>query len=487
MSQPNDPVDERLRSYYQSIQGPAPASLEARVARSLDADVAPRPAWWSGRRPLASGAAIVAVAALVAGFAFRGLGPAPAGPTATPAGSTSGTPTARPTPIIVFVTPTPAATAAASPAATPAATPAVPSPLPTPTPTIHGIFLARGSMSVARDRPTATLLADGRVLVAGGLVSNGVVSSPTASAEIYDPDTGKFSPTGSMTAARWPHTATLLADGRVLMVGGADMADGYGNLKSAEIYDPATGKFTATGSMAAGRSGHTATLLEDGRVLVAGGANSIGLNSAEIYDPASGTFTETGSMTVARQEHAAALLSDGRVLLVGGTSYGKVGPFGALASAELYDPATGRFTATGSMARGWASPVAARLADGRVLVLAGQTARLTDGGTVGGKATPFAPAAVYEPGTGRFSVADANGPSFSWAATTLADGRVLAIADDSQTARLFNPATGHFSDAGKAGRPIGCQTATLLQDGEVLLLGSPQFIGDGAAATLYQP
>jgi Galactose oxidase, central domain len=151
---------------------------------------------------------------------------------------------------------------------------------------------------------------------------------------------GVFVPTGSMTVARSQHTATMLPSGKVLITGGLGRTDESGALASAELYDPAAGTFTATGSMSAPRWGHTATLLGNGKVLVAGGSPGVnGLASAEIYDPTAGTFTATGSMTVAREFHTATLLSDGKVLIVGGVGLRPV-------SAELYDAVAGTFTAT---------------------------------------------------------------------------------------------------------------------------------------------
>lgn len=203
-------------------------------------------------------------------------------------------------------------------------------------------------MATARDDPTATPLPDGFVLIAGGsLVAAGSGWKPTASAELYNPKTGRFSPTGSMNAPRVNHTATLLPDGRVLIVGG----DGpSGPRASAELYDPVTGKFTATASMTTVRVGHTATLLPDGHVMVAGGDGALEdslaaniLASAELYDPVTGTFSPAGSMATGRQFQTSTLLPDGRVLIAGGadgtTSPGR-GMVTAVApaSAELYEP-----------------------------------------------------------------------------------------------------------------------------------------------------
>jgi hypothetical protein len=261
-----------------------------------------------------------------------------------------------------------------------------------------GTFSPTGSMTTTREGHTATLLADGRVLIAGG---NDTGGHGVASAEIYDPKTGTFSPTGSMMAARGFHTATLLADGRVLITGGDPAAWTYSApfLSSAEIYDPKSGKFTATGSMTTGLAWHTASLLSDGRVLITGGteAGSTSLTSAEIYDPKTGKFTATGSMADGRIYHTATLLSDGRVLVAGGCAIGPVYAVGILASAEIYDPKTGKFTATGSMADGRTYQQATLLADGRVLVTAGEG----DNQIV----APLASAEIYDPKTGTFSPA----------------------------------------------------------------------------------
>lgn len=191
-------------------------------------------------------------------------------------------------------------------------------------------------MTHARSTHTATALAGGRVLLAGGYDA----SLTTASADLYDPGTGTFAATGPMTAARGFFTATRLSDGRVLVAGGTPSSwDQSGpELASTELYDPKTGTFRATGSMRTPRDAHTATLLLDGRVLITGGDDRFRhpVASAELYDPKAGTFSPTGSMKAARSFHVATLLADGRVLVTGGSPVGMdAAASHNLASAEV--------------------------------------------------------------------------------------------------------------------------------------------------------
>ena len=201
-------------------------------------------------------------------------------------------------------------------------------------------FTATGNMTAARSGHTATLLGNGKVLIAGGVSWDATTYDATtsASAELYNPSAGKFTATGSMTVARQQHTATLLNDGRVLIAGGESIGVVDFNLASAELYNPGTGTFTAIGNIATYRENHTATLLDDGKVLVAGGdaINGASVNLVELYDPSAGTFTATGSMTVARRYHTATLLGNGEVLIAGGDGYDG-GVDRIRASAELYE------------------------------------------------------------------------------------------------------------------------------------------------------
>jgi hypothetical protein len=216
-----------------------------------------------------------------------------------------------------------------------------------------------GAMNVPRDQHTASVLNDGRVLVAGGAGN---------SAELYDPLIGTWTLTGGMSTSRYNHTATLLSNGKVLVAGGTD---GLWPLSSAELFDPRTGKWTLTGSMTVPRAYHTATLLNNGTVLVAGGFNltSVYLSSSEIYDPRTGTWTAiTNQMITARGHHTATLLFNGMVLLAGGYNGGASG----LSSAELFEPSNKTWTAVPEpMTTARLCHTATLLQNGNVLIAGG--------------------------------------------------------------------------------------------------------------------
>jgi hypothetical protein len=196
-----------------------------------------------------------------------------------------------------------------------------------------GTFVSTGSLNAARGGHTATLLADGEVLIAAGGTATGYL----ASAELYNPSTGEFTLTGSLNVARTLFTATLLTNGDVLVAGG-EGGDSPSNawLASAELYNPSTATWKITGSLNTSRFGQTTTLLDSGEVLIAGGNHSGSIASCELYNPSSGTFSVTGSLNTARQDQPAVLLNDGEVLVPGGYD-GNGGNTGYLATAELYD------------------------------------------------------------------------------------------------------------------------------------------------------
>ena len=338
-------------------------------------------------------------------------------------------------------------------------------------------WTATGTMVTARSGHTATLLPSGKVLVAGGKVGGVAV----ASAELYDPRTGTWTATGTMVTPRSGHTATLLPSGKVLVAGGGT------DLKaSAELYDPRTGTWTVTGNMVVSRALHTATLLPDGRVLVAGGFDitkppGIGGSpeieaTAELYDPSSGTWSATGTMSTSRRDHTATLLPDGTVLVVGG--YRNANPGGddrgpePLETAELYHPLTGVWTTTGSMDAAMSDQGATLLPDGNVLAEYGtsELVRLYDSGRGTWSDIPF-------PDLGGFV-----------AATLLRDGIVLTTFAD-RDVELYDPGTGSWTyrTSGSITFGIGA-TATLLHDGTVLVAGGETDAGgDTNAAEVYHP
>jgi hypothetical protein len=268
-----------------------------------------------------------------------------------------------------------------------------------------GNFQPTGSMAVARVGHVAVLLRSGKVLVAGGWVGHDC----TDYAELYDPATGKFQPLPQMTARRGRPNATLLATGDVLITGGADH-DAPGGVPTAEIFRAANSRFEPLGPMHFARIAHTTTLLPDGHVLIAGGRGATVTAIAELFDPATNQFTLTGSMLTARYKHSAGLLPDGRVLIAGGSDDRDW--TGTLSSAEVYDPRTRTFTATSPLhdSRFKLPDEAVQLASGRLLI-------------AGGSKT----VEVYDPATRKFIVATGqmSAPLHYMSETKLSDGSVL--------------------------------------------------------------
>jgi hypothetical protein len=354
-------------------------------------------------------------------------------------------------------------------------------------------FTETGSIHIARSGHTATLLADGKVLIAGGGV---------AGTEVFDPGTGKFTAAGDMALARYGATATLLANGKVLVTGGCGTVaapDGHlPRLTSAELYDPSTGTFTATGSMNFPRILHTATLLNDGRVLIAGGTVDSGgggaaSETAELYDVPSGAFTPTASMSSERANHTATLLASGKVLIVGGWNGHAADssddpPWDPL-FAELLDPSSGTFASTGSMSTTRIGHSAVRVADGNVLVLGG----IPSIENIHEQLPDPRYAESYSPASGTFSSAGSFAlSSTGYTATLLKNGFVLVAGGQEDgiaatSAALLDPGTSSLTPTGGLVTARAGHTATLLNDGRVLVTGGTDANGNElASAELYQ-
>lgn len=337
-----------------------------------------------------------------------------------------------------------------------------------------------GNLQDNRVFHTATLLTNGKVLVAGGAVVADEFSCTAGddSAELYDSALGTFSSTGTMTNRRYAQTSTLLQNGKVLITGGfsfdsrdCDNADTSPGLASAEIYDPSNGSFARTGRMVGERGGHTATLLTNGKVLIAGGDNTggdyifpffplDGSVTAELYDPATALFTTTGNMVTPRVGQTATLLVNGDVLLAGGWTASQKA---SIAAAEVYHPATGAFSPTGSMHSPRAGHTATLLPDGKVLIAGGAHNRtLADSDS----------AEIYDPATGSFL------PSGSMAvkrcshtATLLPNGTVLVVGGGSVVGEIYDPSKGSFAFSVLTEFDRSGHSATLLQNGSVLVIG----------------
>ncbi len=315
-------------------------------------------------------------------------------------------------------------------------------------------------MSAARSSHSATALGDGRILVAGGFIAAG---SPLG-AEVYDPATERFTPLPPMRHTRHSHTATLLRDGRVLLAGGY-AAEGTTN--TVELFDPKRNTFVSAGALLGARADHIAVLLDDGKVLFAGGLGPDWdfLETAEVYDPATGRSTPTGSMSVERESHVGVKLRDGRVLIVGGHRDRRAA-ITLFASAEVYDPRTGRFTPTGAMTVRRHKHAGVLLPDGRVLITGGSDERDNRG--------VYDSSELYDPQRGTFS----KGPSMhlgrykhGGSMVLLTDGRVL-LGGGAPQAEVYEPRANAFMLVDGSPRMAGQFSAVARTgDGGALILG----------------
>jgi Kelch motif len=325
-------------------------------------------------------------------------------------------------------------------------------------------------MNKARSFFVAVELLNGNVLVAGGF--DGTVDPAVfADAEIYKWHTGEWTPISPMNSARAAPVALRLEDGRVMVIGGADVF--FNILNSVEIYDPRTDTWSVAAPMNDARfEDFIAVLLPGHRVLVAGGIGSdfLSLSSAEIYDEATNTWTPTGSMNVARQEFAgnAVVLGDGRVLAIGGIT----DEFVPTATAEIYNSVSGVWTLTGSMNIARADHAAVRLHDGRVLVAGGDSSE---------EEPRFTSAEIFDPHIGQWTMTGdmTIGRSESeYAVALLPDGRVLVPGGHTDfetpvsSADLYDPRTGTWSDAGSMSDPRAGHSAVVLRGNRgVLVMG----------------
>jgi uncharacterized repeat protein (TIGR01451 family) len=308
------------------------------------------------------------------------------------------------------------------------------------------VAMAPGATLVhQRQNHTATLMQDGRVLIAGGDTWR-AVPQISETAEVYDPVAEKFSEVGNMNAIRIFHSVTSLPDGTVLVVGGAP--DYYADpMKSVDLFDPAKNVFVPTNGLVTARCKHSATLLPDGRVLVAGGA--FGVTAVEFYDYKTGTFSTGGTLLVPRSGQVAALLPSGKVLFVGG---GTSGP-----PAEVFDPATGTSHPAGGSPTNLVSATGISLIDGRVLLVDSQRSQ------------------IYDPQLDEFQ--ESGTPlsrRFNPCLTLLNDGRVLISGGGSplgylQSTEVYDPVTGRLFPGSAMTSPRVYHTATRLQDGRVLI------------------
>ena len=326
-------------------------------------------------------------------------------------------------------------------------------------------WIYTASMANVRAMHTAAVLSNGKVLIVGGLSMSGFLL-PT---ELYDSSTQAWTPTGSMRYGRRFHAMSELLDGKVLVTGGEGETNGSMFTNSVELYDPISENWTSMQSMHQIRYSHTASTLLNGKVLVVGGFHGFSKvsNTAELYDPSTGLWTMTGNMTQERAMHTASVLPDGRVLVVGGmTSESDI-----TKTSELYDPSTGLWTATGHISQARIFYAAVTLKNGKVLIMGG-----VDGNEIVMNRTE-----LYDPSTGRWTLTGyMKYPRVFHTASLLHNGNVLVAGGEAyynaviipmNTTEIYNSSAGIWTSVQEMGTLRMYHTASVLHNGYVLVAG----------------
>lgn len=340
---------------------------------------------------------------------------------------------------------------------------------------VDGVAVAQSSiaaLNTARHSMSLTRLGNGKVLAAGGFLS----SSRLASAELFDPATGLWTATGSFSNARYLHTASLLPDGKVLIAGGNSNSIS----RAAELYNPATGTWSNTGIMAVLRDRHTASPLPDGRVLVVGGnVSSSPTATAEIYNPSTQQWSGAASLWVPRSNHSATVLMDGKILVTGGYTTG----FSILNSAEIYDPSTGLWSNAAGLSQARHLHTSTRMNDGRVLIAGGQ-----------GTSQPFNSVEIYDPISNTWTSASPLGTERQdHKAELLVNGGVVVVGGRKSggiylaSAEVYDPLTGSWSTIPSLPSARFNHAICQLNDGSLLVAGGYDGSSSLSSGVLYAP
>lgn len=330
--------------------------------------------------------------------------------------------------------------------------------------------VSTANLNVARMMHSANTLPDGKVLISGGTTTVSNSTPSQNSSEIYDPVSGNFTPAAPMLGARRYHAGITLSDGRILVAGGATYVNStYTSLASAEIYDPASGQWSAVGNLSGTQYMAGGLALPNGRAMVFGAGSNTSY-SAEVFDPASGSFTRTGGMLYPATYFGMLALPDGRVLKMGGMTAS-----GFITSVEIWNPATNTWSTAGNLLGGRAEIAPTLLANGKVLVAGGRNAGYN------------VSAEIYDPATGT-SVATADLPEqiMSYRAVTMADGNILLV-DNYKRLLRYNVSTGQWNKTGPQRNNARDLTVTPLSNGKILFSGGADLNDASNAAMLFDP